>query len=1032
MGCSKQAMFVDGSCARTRVGISAQIRRLCDPIMMHLRRVLPVAIASSAALLHAQGAGLPAFPDSMDFGPCMTTTLTSPGVSKVTHKALVIKLGNGSAAAFDTELLRMASIWSDGWLELRGTAYDGSHGPMPATKGREIAGVKPGPGIARAGGLADPRSIPFGPLPKEWGAYEGHWLCSGGDVVFGYRIGAMRALELVTVPTGAGAGYATRTFEFSASEQAHSIVLCDAPTDAEVGRLKWAAAKGADSLAIGWMPVVAEPVEAAVTHDGWSTLPIGGPSDVDFLNARSGTAATIAFVPGFSRPQTARRLQAGETESGADLLLPRLCDGEAATGPDDAQRSVCFEPRDAEARMLVDLQQCAAVTRVSTFSWHDGDRAPQQYELYGSETEQSPDVTAADPAAAGWVLLGKVDTHGLGRGGIHGASVHKKGGLGSFRRLLFVVQGSGSLFSEVDVFAAAFKAPCDQASRALRVVAAGVVGGDRAVTLRQDGARILLDVAAHEQPIRCTALLAGGRSADASKVLEGLDQLLGSHVDCGSLQQRIDSPSAARWGDAIGLVGQRAVDEAAYVVDTIAVPFDNPFGSRMRVCGFDFFSDGRAAITTWNGDVWIVSGIDDPLRDVRWKRFATGLFDPLGLRIVRDEVYVHGRDGITRLVDRNQDGEADFFACFNHDECVTNAFHEFAFDLQTDAEGNFYTSKGAPVNPGGRGFMTIAPHHGTIMKIKHDGSLLEVIATGLRAPNGIAVSPDGKVVTSGDNEGTYMPRCRLNWITKPSYYAGVRPTAQRDDAPEQPDLPLCWMPMEIDNSSGGQAFVTSAAWGPLQGRLLHLSYGTCSLYLVCKEDRADSVQGGVVRFPLSFASGLMRARFSPKDGQLYVAGFQGWQTSAAREGCFQRVRFTGKPLRTVTALRTCEKGVYLSFSEPLDATAGMDTDSYGIEIWDYFYSPSYGSPEISILHPERKTEQGKRNRDPLPIVAATLSADHRTVFLRVEGMRPVMQMKVTWNVDAADGGVVRGELHNSIHTLGADPGMPKADGAAGN
>ena len=112
--------------------------------------------------------------------------------------------------------------------------------------------------------------------------------------------------------------------------------------------------------------------------------------------------------------------------------------------------------------------------------------------------------------------------------------------------------------------------------------------------------------------------------------------------------------------------------------------------------------------------------------------------------------------------------------------------------------------------------------------------------------------------------------------------------------------------------------------------------------------------------------------------------------------------------------------------------AAADKDSYGIEIWDYFYSPSYGSPEISILHPERKAEQGKQNRDPLSIVAATLSADRRTVFLRVDGMRPVMQMKVTWNVDAADGGIVRGELHNSVHALGADPGMPKAEAAAGN
>jgi hypothetical protein len=172
----------------------------------------------------------------------------------------------------------------------------------------------------------------------------------------------------------------------------------------------------------------------------------------------------------------------------------------------------------------------------------------------------------------------------------------------------------------------------------------------------------------------------------------------------------------------------------------------------------------------------------------------------------------------------------------------------------------------------------------------------------------------------------------------------------------------------------------------------------------------------------------MRARFHPVDGQLYVAGFQGWQTSAAREGGFHRVRFTGKPLRLPVQLRTCTRGVYLTFSEPLDPKTAADPDNYGVEIWNYLYSQNYGSPEISILHPERKVEQGKENRDPLPIRSAKLSPDRRTVFLEVPDIRPVMQMKITYNVDAADGGVVKGELHNSIHALAGDPGFAAGPG----
>jgi len=527
-------------------------------------------------------------------------------------------------------------------------------------------------------------------------------------------------------------------------------------------------------------------------------------------------------------------------------------------------------------------------------------------------------------------------------------------------------------------------------------------------------------VPAHTGTLRCAVRSITGSQSQCDAVL-GWPAADTKPLDLSALVQKGDT---ARWGAPIVTKGERGVDDGPFAVDTIAIPFENRFGSRMRTAAFDFFRDGRAAISTWNGDVWIVSGIDDALAQVKWQRFATGLDDPLGLAIKDDVVYVHGRDGITRLRDRNGDGEADLYECFNHDVEVTNAFHEFAFDLQTDPDGNFYCAKAGPVNPGGRGFMTIAAHHGTIMKISKDGSSLAVIATGLRAPNGIGVSPDGSIVTSGDNEGTWMPRCRINWITKPGYYAGVRDTAHRRDVPDQPDLPLCWLPMEVDNSSGGQVWVPKGAWNDLEGRLLHLSYGTCSVYLVQPERVGTQMQGGVVRLPANFSSSCMRGRFSAKDGQLYVIGLQGWQTTAAREGGFHRVRRTQAPLGLPVALRTCDKGVYLTFAEPLDPKTAADPASYGVEIWNYHYSQNYGSPEISVLHPERKVEQSKPNRDPLPITKATLSPDGRTVFLAVDGMRPVMQMKVAYNVDAQDGAEVKGDVHATIHVLTPDPGFP--------
>jgi glucose/arabinose dehydrogenase len=243
----------------------------------------------------------------------------------------------------------------------------------------------------------------------------------------------------------------------------------------------------------------------------------------------------------------------------------------------------------------------------------------------------------------------------------------------------------------------------------------------------------------------------------------------------------------------------------------------------MFIGGFDFLTDGSAAVCTFHGDVFIVSGLDEKLDQVSWRRFASGLYHPLGLKVVKDQIYVTCRDGIWRLNDLNADGEADFYEAFNFDLKVTENFHEFVFDLHTDQAGSFYFAKAGPVRNGGRGFDRIMAHHGTLLRVTPDGAKMEAIATGFRAPNGIGVGPRGEL-TSGDNEGTWTPACKINWI-KPGGFYGVVDLAHRDPAPTDYDPPLCWLPKRIDNSGGSQVWVTSDQWGPWQGQLLHLSYG---------------------------------------------------------------------------------------------------------------------------------------------------------------------------------------------------------------
>jgi hypothetical protein len=276
--------------------------------------------------------------------------------------------------------------------------------------------------------------------------------------------------------------------------------------------------------------------------------------------------------------------------------------------------------------------------------------------------------------------------------------------------------------------------------------------------------------------------------------------------------------------------------------------------------------------------------------------------------------------------------------------------------------------------------------------------------------------------------------CRLNWVKQGGFY-GVVDLAHRATAPTDYDRPLCWFPKEVDNSSGGQVWVTSGKFGPWKDRLLHLSYGTCSLYGVLPQevsfDGKPQMQGGVARFNVDFGSGAMRARFNPKDGQLYVTGLRGWQTTATQNGCFQRVRYTGAATRMPIALAATKKGIRLDFTCELDAKAAADAANWNIEIWNYVWSSAYGSPEISTSDAKveatelgndgrmqfSKAQLAERKHDPLVVKSATVSADRRSVFLEVADLRPAMQMQLKYELKSADGAELRGQVTNTIHAL---------------
>ncbi len=553
---------------------------------------------------------------------------------------------------------------------------------------------------------------------------------------------------------------------------------------------------------------------------------------------------------------------------------------------------------------------------------------------------------------------------------------------------------------------------------------AALVGAPAAVQwVEGDGDDLRLRVPAGNEPVRFKIVIGRrGRSnagflARAAGVAPAIDL------------EPLTRGGPAQWTETVTtesrVLGRRG---GPFELEAITAPLDNPYRSWMRLGGFDFLDGGRrAAVATWMGDVWIVDGLGgDEIGEITWKRFATGLYEPLGVNTRGGEIFVTSRDQITRLHDLNGDGEADRYEAFNHDAQASAHFHEFAVGLEADAEGNFYYAKGA-----GHDFDARVPQHGTILKVSADGASTRIVANGFRAPNGLVVNPDGSVIVT-DQEGHWTPENRINWVEPGTFHGYMRAWREPDRDPEDFVQPMTWIHHDVDRSPSAPVWVRSVRWGELDGSLIYLSYGNGKIFSVLFDqafvrgspagDRPPR-QAAVVELPIAAApTGLVRGRFNPADDHLYVCGLFAWAGDRTQAGGFYRVRRTDQPLRIPVAWETASDGIVVRFSTVLDPEAAADPGNYSMRIWQYLRQASYGSKDYRVLG------EGIGD-DDLPIPSATLSADGRSVFVEIPDILPAQQVHLEMNLRSADGARMREFIHGTIHEPGSRTGAEVLAGA---
>lgn len=438
----------------------------------------------------------------------------------------------------------------------------------------------------------------------------------------------------------------------------------------------------------------------------------------------------------------------------------------------------------------------------------------------------------------------------------------------------------------------------------------------------------------------------------------------------------------------------RSPEDEYYRMLTIPVPPEVV----LEVGGMDLLPDGRPAISTRRGEVWLVNdAYADPPFSATFTKFASGLHEPLGLAVRDGAMYLVQRSELTRLVDEDGDDRADRYQHVYSGWGVSGNYHEFAFGPKFDRNGDMWVS----LNLGFCGGLgkSIVPWRGWALKITTDGQMTPICG-GMRSPNGIGMNAAGDMFYV-DNQGDWVGTCPLvhmevgdfcghpggnQWYDSPEApgdhpgkpYAGPSgPVPMHVAAQHMPSLklPAVWFPYGRmgQSSADVQCDMTGGRFGPFSEQLFVGDQTTASIARVYLEKVDGAYQGACFPFRSGFDCGVNRMCWGT-DGSMFVGMTnRGWGSLGRKPYGLQRLIWTGKTPFEILEMKAQPDGFDLVFTEPVDPQTAGNAASYTMKSFTYLYHEPYGSPEVMNAQPA--------------ILGATVSPDGRRVHLLVQGLR---------------------------------------------
>ncbi len=392
-----------------------------------------------------------------------------------------------------------------------------------------------------------------------------------------------------------------------------------------------------------------------------------------------------------------------------------------------------------------------------------------------------------------------------------------------------------------------------------------------------------------------------------------------------------------------------------------------------RIGGMDFLSDGSLAVCTWDslGPVYLLRGVtgDDP-ESIEVTRIATGLAEPLGLKVVEDEIYVLQKQELTHLIDHDGDGIIDEYRTVCDDWKVSANFHEFAFGLEYK-DGYFYATLATAINPGGASTQPQIPDRGRAIRISKETGSLEFVAHGLRTPNGIGTGVDDQLFIA-DNQGDWLPSSKIVHLQEGAWY-GSRSVDFEGTKDLSETKPVVWLPQDEIGNSPSMPVKMKA--GPYEGQMIHGEVTHGGIKRVYIEKINGQYQGALFRFSQGFEAGVNRLLWGP-EGSLYVGcvGSSGnWSDGGDQWYGLQKLTYNNKVTFEMLAIRAKSDGLEIEFTAPIEPGSGQNPEAYQVQQWYYLPTENYGGPKMDLTTMEIKSIH--------------LSEDRKKVFLELPDIK---------------------------------------------